>query len=110
MVKVPGGWLKFSMALGRCDAHCARHGLGCKMDRVLRKQPIGRHMAWLSDTSANKAQHDAAKSALAEPSSELAVKRGREAFVKLAREKKGLFQTILDEEAKYEPSAGIDVD
>ena len=37
VVLVPGGWLKFSQTLGRLDAHCSRHGGGCKMDRNLRK-------------------------------------------------------------------------
>jgi hypothetical protein len=96
VVSVPGGWLKFSQTLGRLDAHCSRHGGGCKMDRSLRKGPIALHMAWLTCAAANKAEHDAAKITVIYDIE--ATTRGKEVFVAMAQGQGGLYQTILDAE------------
>lgn len=100
VVQVPGGWLRFNKSQGRLDAHCERHGLNCKMDRVLHKGPIGLHMAWLADPAANKTDHDQAKAVLASHEGEDACASGRDTFMRLAATEKGLFQDIVEEESR----------
>ena len=41
------GWLRFNMATGDVDAHCAFHGPGCKLYRKAKKATMGLSMAWL---------------------------------------------------------------
>ena len=68
--RVPGGWLRFSQQASRLDAHCdeVSHGGNCKMDRSLKKCPLGLCLAWLACHSClDKADHNEFKKAVANP-------------------------------------------
>ena len=95
MVAVPGGWLRYSEKASRVDAHCGRHH-NCKMDRALSKGPLGLHLAWLGAAAEDKAAHDLLKTRM---SREVRV-RGRDQFIDLADQRGGLYQRILEEEAR----------
>ena len=62
MIEVPGGWLRWNEAKGKCDAHCAAHHL-CRLNRTLARGAIGLQMAWLEE-SLNDPSHDFASHAL----------------------------------------------
>ena len=64
VMRVPGGWVRYSQEKGRLDSHCRYHD-GCKMDRTLRKGSIGLALAWLqAGQGGDKAFHVTAKETL----------------------------------------------
>ena len=68
-LRVKGGWLRFSREKPRLDSHCMFHGRSCKMDRTVRKGPIGYALLWLQagghPTTTSKLLHDELKVDLA---------------------------------------------
>lgn len=99
VLEVASGWLRFNSSLGRLDAHCRSHP-GCKMDRSLKKGPIGLCMAWLSHRSGDKAEHDTAKVTLSAACSFAERQEGRQAFRALAADRGSVFQEALDRESE----------
>ena len=62
-----GGWLLWNESEGRLDSHCPTHA-SCRMNKMLRKGPVGLALAWLADDSIHvpndKTSHDIAKEIL----------------------------------------------
>ena len=48
-IAVPGGWIRWSSKLGKCDGHCRCHGGSpeCKMDRLLKNGVVALLCVWL---------------------------------------------------------------
>jgi len=100
VVEVPGGWLRYSETYGRCDAHCRRHGGGCKMDRSLKKGPVGLEMAWLGAPAITKADHDAMKTTLSAEAAHGNRVHARNRFLAIAGKKLGTYRDIVEHEAR----------
>ena len=104
VLDVEGGWLRFSKNIGRLDGHCKRHGIGCKMDRTLRRGTLGLTLAWLADTVADtKEDHDMFKVFLSAAEGFDRRESARARFVSAASG--GLAQTILDCERELREGA-----
>lgn len=99
-----GGWMRFSETLGRLDAHCGRHD-GCKMDRSLKKGPLGLCVAWLATPAADKVAHTELKFVLSQESALQERRLARDRFRASAEVSGGLFQKVLDIELALRGSA-----
>ena len=91
-----GGWLLWSHALERLDSHCHVHK-GCRMNRSLRKGPLGLALAWLGAAAdcADKASHDQQKEDISREYDKRAA--GRETFRELV-EARADFKQVWDHE------------
>ena len=78
------------------------------MDRSLEKAPLGLLCAWLQTPCSTKAEHDRLKKELSGSASRSVRMAAREAFVAMARIKKGTYEEILAEETKLAGSAEPD--
>ncbi len=99
IIRVRGGYLKFSESAGRLDAHCGLHD-GCKMDRSLRRGALGLSIAWLQSRAADKKDHDLLKEQLSSSAEWQKRVEGRKYFEELASQHGGLYTAVLDAEKK----------
>ena len=76
------GVFLFSASLMRLDAHCVDHG--CRMNRTLRRGPIGLSYAWLANGCGGKGLHDEDKQILSAVASYDIRADARRAFCALA--------------------------
>lgn len=95
VLEVPGGWLRYNKDLGRLDSHCRWHA-GCKMDRTLKRAPVGLCMSWLSKDVGDKGQHDELKVHLSMPAAREDRMQGRAMFASLADRHGGVFRDVLE--------------
>ena len=100
VLQLPGGWLRYNAAHGRLDAHCRHHAGGCKMDRALKKGPIGLSMAWLGAKAGTKHEHDTLKETISSESGHSGRVQGRCHFTKMADKRQGLYKDVVEHEAR----------
>ena len=101
-----GGWLRYNATIGRLDAHCAAHA-GCKMDRTLRKGPVGLLCAWLAVAAdvPDRAAHSVMKWGLSQREALPQRLQARNDFVQLRVEQASTYGAILDLELALRESA-----
>ena len=92
--------MRYSEKWNRLDAHCRRHPGGCKMDRQLKKGPIGLHMAWLAAAATTKDAYDRLKVDLSGEAGHEKRVHGRRAFLHMTEKKQGLYKDIVEHEAR----------
>ena len=100
VLDVLGGWLRYSETMARLDAHCAQHGPSCKMDRALKKGPVGLVVAWLAHTCGTKVEHDTAKGHISSHAARAQRLGGRATFKSMAASRGGQYQAVLQQEAR----------
>ena len=100
VLKVPGGWLRYSTLKGRCDAHCGTHlRCGCKLDRSLCKGSLGLSMAWLTLAKDYDVMgHKDVRKHIGQPAFLQERRAGRTLFMELAASKQGIYQEVLEKE------------
>ena len=96
LLQVDGGWFRYSPSARRLDAHCRAHGASCKMDRSLRKGPIGLACLWLVSKAGNKIEHDRLKYTLSQADKHIDRERARASFQALAATNLGDYKAIVD--------------
>ena len=98
ILRVRGGWLRFSPEHMRLDAHCGQHGMACKFDKVLSKCFVGNQLAWLAKRCSGKADHDAYKAEVGKIENKPSRESFRAEFVALAETSGGNPKDVLDAE------------
>ena len=99
VVAAPGGWLRYNPTLCRLDAHCACHA-ACKMDRALRKGPVGLLCARLAAgfELPDRAAHNDLKRVLSHGDAFARRVEAREELRRLRVTHGGIYSEILEQE------------
>ena len=96
---VPGGHgtLRYSCVKERLDAHCAYHGGSCKLDRTLKKSPVGLCVAWLQQgRGVTPKAHREAKAKLSSSAGYVTRRIGRKQFEQYRERWGGIWVEVLD--------------